>query len=245
MPAVSRRRVPVVALLLAALLLTAGGCSGGGRRSGPGAVAGGTAASGSSAVPSTTSAATTGTAAPPPTSRTPHYVFPVQGCAVSYGHFHHDYPATDIFSAKGCRFVAVTDGVVSEVSTVDRWDPKTDLGADRGGRSVAIVGDDGVRYYGSHLLSVAAGIAPGVRVRAGQLLGLVDNSGDARFTATHVHFGISWPTRPGIWWIRRGVIYPWPYLDSWRHGGNRSPAAAVKAALAAAGTPTPPCRVEC
>lgn len=234
--------------LLVALVAVAAGCSGGHARRAAASSSGGGGTSASAttaATPSTTSAATTGSTTPPTTASAAHYAFPVQGCASSYGHVHHDYPATDIFTSKGCRFVAVTDGVVSEVSPVDRWDPKTNLGADRGGRSVAIVGVDGVRYYGSHLLSVTAGIRPGVHVRAGQLLGLVDNSGDARFTATHVHFGISWPTAPGIWWIRRGVLYPWPYLDSWRAGGNRSPAAAVRAALSAAGTPTPPCRAEC
>jgi len=242
---VSHRRAfqVLVPLLLATLVAAAGGCSGG--RARPAAASsggGGTNASATTAAtPSTPAASTTTTT----TTGAAHYVFPVQGCAASYGHFHHDYPATDIFTGKGCQFVAVTDGVVNEVNRIDRWDPKTNLGADRGGRSVAIVGADGVRYYGSHLLSVATGIEPGVHVHAGQLLGLVDNSGDARFTATHVHFGISWPTGPGIWWIRRGVLYPWPYLDSWRAGGNRSPAAAVKAALAAAGTPTPPCRAEC
>ncbi|HEX9342857.1 MAG TPA: M23 family metallopeptidase [Actinomycetota bacterium] len=243
----SHRRV-LVPLLLGALIAAAAGCSGGRARPAAASGSGGSGTSASAttaATPSTASAATTGTTAPPSTTGAAHYVFPVQGCASNYGHFHHDYPATDIFTSKGCRFVAVTDGVVSEVNRIDRWDPKTNLGADRGGRSVAIVGVDGVRYYGSHLLSVATGIEPGVHLHAGQLLGLVDNSGDARFTATHVHFGISWPTGPGIWWIRRGVLYPWPYLDSWRAGGSRSPATAVKAALAAAGTPTPPCRAEC
>jgi len=176
------------------------------------------------------------------------YVFPVQplaSCEVSYGHFHHDYPATDIFAKRGCRFVAPTDGTVTEVARTDRWDPSSDRGADRGGRSVAMVGADGVRYYGSHLELVAAGIEPGAPVRAGQPLGLIDNSGDARGVPTHLHFGISWPTRTGIWWVRRGMVYPWPYLDSWRAGGNRSPARAVRAALAEAGTAEPPCQSGC
>jgi len=183
------------------------------------------------------------------TARQPaRHVFPVQpvaGCGVHYGHFHHDYPATDIFSRKGCRFVAPTSGVVTEVSRTDRWDPATNRGADRGGRSVAMLGDDGVRYYGSHLERVDEGIGPGTRVRAGQLLGFIDNSGDARSTPTHLHFGISWPTRDGIWWVRRGTVYPWPFLDSWRAGGNSSPAAAVRAALARTGTGVPPCQSGC
>jgi peptidoglycan LD-endopeptidase LytH len=244
-------------VLAVALGLALAGCSG--ARGAGGAAAGTSSAARavSSSAPATTSGATTRTAAPTTSGatatsttgrRAARHVFPVQplaACDVRYGHFHHDYPATDIFSKKGCRFVAPTDGVVTEVSRTDRWDPATDLGADRGGRSVAVLGDDGVRYYGSHLLRVAGGVGPGTRVRAGQPLGLVDNSGDARFTATHLHFGISWPTGDGVWWVRRGMVYPWPFLDSWRAGGNRSPASAVRAALAEAGTRVPPCRSGC
>jgi murein DD-endopeptidase MepM/ murein hydrolase activator NlpD len=172
-------------------------------------------------------------------------VFPVRGCRVSYGRSHSYYPATDIFTDRGCAFVAPTDGAVDEVSRVDRWDPTSDRGADRGGLSVSIIGIDGVRYYGSHLQSIAPGIAHGARVRAGQLLGRIDNSGSARNTPTHVHFGLSWPTPPGIWWIRRGLVYPWPYLDAWRAGRNLSPAPAIRAAHATAGSDIPACRIRC
>jgi hypothetical protein len=254
-----RRRPPArpgrapLALLAVALGLALAACtgsqgSGGASASGSGP-AGGTTASSDRTTASSDAPTTSGAPATSATARQPaHYVFPVQpvaSCNVHYGHFHHDYPATDIFSKKGCRFVAPTDGVVTEVSRTDRWDPATDLGAVRGGRSVAMLGDDGVRYYGSHLLRVDDAVGPGTRVRAGQLLGLIDNSGDARFTATHLHFGISWPTRDGIWWVRRGMVYPWPFLDSWRAGGDRSPAATVRAALAKAGRRVPPCQSGC
>jgi hypothetical protein len=106
-------------------------------------------------------------AAGAPGSRTARYVFPVRGCRASYGHGHPYYPATDIFTDRGCRFVAPTDGAVDEVSRVDRWDTSSDRGADRGGLSVSVIGMDGVRYYGSHLQSIAPGIVPGARVRAG------------------------------------------------------------------------------
>ncbi|HMA47516.1 MAG TPA: hypothetical protein VKP11_10000, partial [Frankiaceae bacterium] len=122
-------------------------------------------------------AADTPTTSPPPaTAAGPaapgpaRYVFPVRGCEVGYGRVHHDYPATDVFAPVGCAFVAPTDGVVDEVVPTDRWDPATDRGADRGGRAVSVVGDDGVRYYGSHLRDVAAGLRPGERVAAGALL---------------------------------------------------------------------------
>jgi murein DD-endopeptidase MepM/ murein hydrolase activator NlpD len=176
-----------------------------------------------------------------------HYVFPVQHpsrCHVTYSHYHHDYPATDVLADRGCRFVAVVAGTVDEVGRRDRWDPSTNTGATRGGKFVSIVGVDGVRYYGSHLEHVAQGIRPGVHVKAGQLLGRVGNTGDARGLATHVHFGISWPTRHHVWWVRRGEVYPWPYLDKWRIGGHKSPRREVARKRARVGT-VPPCSADC
>jgi len=147
------------------------------------------------------------------------YVFPVQPAeAATYGSTHHDYPATDIFCPIGSSFVAPTSGVVDFVSAIDEWDPRTDEPSLRGGISVAMVGDDGVRYYGSHLSSVAEGIRPGVRVEAGQLLGLTGKSGNARNTPPHLHFGISRPTTPGDWKTRRGEINPYRYLNAWKKG---------------------------
>jgi murein DD-endopeptidase MepM/ murein hydrolase activator NlpD len=180
------------------------------------------------------------------TARVPvRYRFPVAGCRAQYGGSHHDYPAADMFTGRGCAFVAPVAGRVDEVTRRDRWDQASDRGADRGGRSVSLVGVDGVRYYGSHLEAVAPGIAPGVTVRAGQPLGRIGNSGSARVTAVHLHFAISWPTRPGIWWVRRGMIPPAPYLDSWRAGGNLSPVRAVRAARAEAGREVPACQARC
>jgi murein DD-endopeptidase MepM/ murein hydrolase activator NlpD len=176
-----------------------------------------------------------------PSSR---YVFPVPRCRTSYGRSHHDYPATDVFAARGCAYVAVTNGRIDEVSATDRWDPKINAGATRGGLAVSLVGDDGVRYYGSHFSRLAVGVRPGLRVHAGDLLGYVGNSGDARAVSPHVHFGISWPTRPGVWWVRRGEVYPWPYLDAWRGHQDVSPARAVAAKRALLGV-VPPCRVTC
>ena len=157
----------------------------------------------------------------------PIYTFPVPTCKVTYARAHHDYPANDILGKKGCPFVAVTSGEVVDVNRIDRYKWNVNDPATRGGRWVAILGDDGVRYYGSHLQSVAPGIEVGVRVNAGDLLGKLGDSGDAKGTSPHVHFGISWNTDPSIWWVRRGQIAPWDYLDSWKKGGDKSPAKAV------------------
>ena len=160
------------------------------------------------------------------TSVTYDHVFPLQppgAAGFAEGTASHGYPATDIFAVVGTQFVSVTDGVVDFVSYSDLWDPQHDDPALRGGLSVAIIGDDRVRYYGSHLSAIAAGIKPGVRVKAGQLLGLVGNTGDARSTLSHLHFGISRPTFPDDWKSRRGQVDPFPFLQAWRAGHNVTP----------------------
>ena len=158
----------------------------------------------------------------------PVYVFPVSGCEVKYGRYHHDYPATDLQAKKGCAFVAPISGVVDEVIAKDIWRGKTNLGQDRGGLAVSIIGDDGVRYYGSHLSKIESSTVVGARVVAGTKLGEIGSTGSARGTAPHLHFGISWPTEKNIWWVRRGVVYPWKFLDAWKAGKDLSPANSVK-----------------
>jgi murein DD-endopeptidase MepM/ murein hydrolase activator NlpD len=146
------------------------------------------------------------------------YVFPVQPPELaSFSKGGHPYPATDIFAPIGTKFVAVTNGTVDEVSFVDKWNPATNDPAAVGGLSVRILGDDGVHYYGAHLSAIARGIQPGVWVAAGQLLGLVGNTGDARFTTPHVHFEISSPKPPFT------KVDPFPLLTAWRNGQNVTP----------------------
>jgi murein DD-endopeptidase MepM/ murein hydrolase activator NlpD len=169
----------------------------------------------------------------------PIYVFPVAGCEVNYARAHHDYPATDILAKKGCAFVAPIDGVIDEVNRVDTWSGKVNAGITRGGLSVSLIGVDGVRYYGSHLKSIYKTIEPGLVVKAGQRLGSVGATGSARGTSPHLHFGISWPTPADTWWVRRGAVLPWKYLDAWKAGNDLSPAKAVAAALKKAGEVPP------
>jgi murein DD-endopeptidase MepM/ murein hydrolase activator NlpD len=174
------------------------------------------------AAPTTSIAAPASTAVPrttPPSVAGGAHVFPIQPAGVaSYGRAHHDYPATDIFAPCGATVVAVTAGSISEIAAEDVWDPAVNDGATRGGLAVTLVGDDGVRYYGSHLASIDPAIAVGARVEAGTPLGVVGNTGNARGIACHLHFGLSPPCGVGDWQVRRGTIGPAPYLDSWRDG---------------------------
>lgn len=179
---------------------------------------------------------------PPPAVPAPNsikHVFPVSGGPVSYAHTHHDYPATDVITACGNTVRAATSGVILEVTRVDKWKASVNAGATRGGLSISIKGDDGIRYYGSHLEEINQNIHPGVRVTAGEPMGKVGRSGDAG--ACHLHFGLS-PVCKGVgdWWIQRGVTYPWSFLDSWRKGGNKSPVAAVDAWQKKYGCPSKP-----
>jgi len=155
-------------------------------------------------------------------------VFPVRG-PTSYVAAHHDYPATDVFADCGTRVVAPVTGAVLEVSRVDHWRPSTDRPRDRGGKSFSIVGFDGVRYYGSHLRSLAGDIRPGVAVEAGDPIGRVGRTGNAEYVPCHLHFGLSPECRDrGDWWIRRGVVPPYRFLRSWEHGGDRDPRRTVR-----------------
>lgn len=153
-----------------------------------------------------------------------HYVFPVQTTGnITYGPKHHDYPATDIFCPPGSIFRAVTDGIVDHISTNDVWVQEINEPESRGGLSVAIIGDDGIRYYGSHLSAIAEGLAVGQRVKARQTLGYTGDTGNARVTPPHVHFGISHPTKADDWETRRGEVSPYLYLKFWERGDAMVP----------------------
>jgi murein DD-endopeptidase MepM/ murein hydrolase activator NlpD len=143
---------------------------------------------------------------------------------------HAGYQATDIFASAGCgtRLLAPVTGVVDEVRA-NTWNPDIGDPATRGGNAVSIIGDDGVRYYLAHFQLIDPAITPGARVTAGDFLGEMGATGRAR--ACHVHFGLSLdcPGPADDWWVRRGVIWPDEYLESWRNGENLSPLPALQA----------------
>jgi murein DD-endopeptidase MepM/ murein hydrolase activator NlpD len=154
---------------------------------------------------------------------------------------HNDYPAADIMIQPRCGTKARSpvDGVVLEADRQNLWAQGFRGGAYRGGIFVSILGDDGVRYYLSHLASIPDPVQVGVQVVAGQTIGRVGKTG--RASSCHIHFGIS-PVCQGTgdWWIRRGVVWPQQYLRSWKRAGvaDLSPAAAIQQWFATYGCPT-------
>lgn len=158
---------------------------------------------------------------------TPYRVPVLDTAAAGWNPTHSTYPATDVFLPCGATIVSPVWGDVVEVRRVDSYDPTVDNPATRGGRSVAIVGFDGVRYYFAHFDTIVDGLDVGDEVEADQPLGTMGDTG--RASACHLHFGISPPCPGTEWSVRRGVVWPYPYLDAWRAGEERSPAAEVEA----------------
>jgi murein DD-endopeptidase MepM/ murein hydrolase activator NlpD len=126
-----------------------------------------------------------------------HYACPVEppysyvdtwGAARSSGR-HHE--GTDIMAPRGAKELAYTDGVVSREHTNSL-----------GGTVLWLDGDNGDQYYYAHLSGYA--VPAGTRVRAGQHIAYVGNTGDARYTAPHLHF----EAHPG----GGAAVNPYPYV---------------------------------
>jgi len=194
---------------------------------------GDTAAPATTAEPASTTTSTTTTSTTTTTTIDPATVahaYPVDPAVTSSftPQAHANYRAVDVFASSGCgtRLLSPVTGTVDEV-LANVYDRAVDDPATRGGNAVAIVGDDGVRYYMAHFQLVDPTITPGARVEAGQYLGEMGETG--RAGACHVHIGLSLPCANGDWWVRRGVIWPDEYLLSWKEGGNLSPLPELRA----------------
>lgn len=104
------------------------------------------------------------------------------------------HEGADIFAARGTPLFAVEDGVLARVGN-DR----------RGGTKLWLVGESGTHYYYAHLERYALGVADGVTVEAGDVVGYVGDSGDAKGTPPHLHFQL----HPG----GGSAVNPFPLLS--------------------------------
>jgi murein DD-endopeptidase MepM/ murein hydrolase activator NlpD len=86
----------------------------------------------------------------------------------------------DIFATKGTEVVAVADGIVSFIG-----DQRL------GGHCIWLTTENGASFYYAHLDRWAAGLYEGMEVQSGDLLGYVGNTGNARYTPSHLHFGVN------------------------------------------------------
>lgn len=118
---------------------------------------------------------------------TPVLVNPVSGASNrSIGSFYgadrdggrRSHEGVDIFAPRGTPVVAPTDGYVNRVGTNNL-----------GGKVVWMRDQErGHSYYFAHLDEQL--VTSGTRVQQGDTLGLVGNTGNARTTPPHLHFGI-------------------------------------------------------
>jgi hypothetical protein len=97
----------------------------------------------------------------------------------------------DIFAKRGTPVLSSTEGIVAQVGT-NRL----------GGLVVWVVGPGGQRHYYAHL-DRYADVEAGMRIEAGRVLGFVGNTGNAKGTPPHLHYGI---------YDVGGAINPYPLL---------------------------------
>lgn len=103
------------------------------------------------------------------------------------------HEGVDIFAARGTPLLAATDGFITRVGE-----------RGLGGKQVWLRdGIFGSSLYYAHLDSIIA--ESGQQVKTGDTLGLVGNSGNAEFTAPHLHFGI---------YTNRGAVDPLPFIKN-------------------------------
>ncbi|HWS71344.1 MAG TPA: M23 family metallopeptidase [Thermoanaerobaculia bacterium] len=86
----------------------------------------------------------------------------------------------DIFASKGTEVVAVADGIISFIG-----DQRL------GGHCIWLTTENGASFYYAHLDRWAAGLYEGMEVQSGDLLGYVGNTGNAKYTPSHLHFGVN------------------------------------------------------
>ena len=113
---------------------------------------------------------------------------------------HSSYPATDVFVGCGAEIVSPVWGTVLEVRRINAYDPAVDNPATRGGRSVAILGYDGVRYYLAHFDTIVADLATRRRGR--------DRSGDRHDGRHGSHLRLPSPLLDLAAVPRQGVVGP-------------------------------------
>lgn len=145
------------------------------------------------------------------------YVFPIFGPASfgdSFGGPRPDVPGgwhhgEDIFAPLGAPLLAVADGTLYSIG----WNAI-------GGYRLWLRDAEGNQFYYAHLSAFAPLAVEGNRVRAGDVVGFVGNTGDADGGPAHLHFEIHPVAMLGLGYD--GVVAPYPILLAWRRALDAS-----------------------
>lgn len=89
------------------------------------------------------------------------------------------HAGVDIFAERGTPVTSATRGVVTSIRE-----------SGLGGRQVWVMGPARERHYYAHLDDWTEGLASGDLVWPGDVLGMVGDTGNARGTPPHLHYGI-------------------------------------------------------
>jgi murein DD-endopeptidase MepM/ murein hydrolase activator NlpD len=145
------------------------------------------------------------------------YVFPVFGSAAfgnTFGAFRADvagkwHHGEDLVAPYGTPLLAVADGTLFSVG----WN-------DIGGWRLWLRDAGGNEFYYAHLSAYSPLAIAGKRVKAGDVLGFVGDSGDADGGVPHLHFEIHPVEFLGYGYD--GAVAPYPFLVAWRRAEDVS-----------------------
>ena len=101
----------------------------------------------------------------------------------------------DIMAPRGTKVFSSTNGLITSLK-----------GNNLGGTVIWIMGPAGAYHYYAHLDGHKRGLKEGDYVKKGTLIGYVGNTGNARHTAPHLHYGLYLSGKG------RGAVNPYPYL---------------------------------
>ena len=145
------------------------------------------------------------------------YVFPIFGTAAfgdTFGAFRGDvagkwHHGEDLVAPAGTPLLAVADGTLFSVG----WN-------DIGGWRLWLRDDGGNEFYYAHLDAYSPLAVAGRRVKAGDVLGFVGDSGDAEGGLPHLHFEIHPVEFLSLGYD--GAVAPYPFLIAWRRAEDVS-----------------------
>ncbi len=103
----------------------------------------------------------------------------------------------DIMAARGTKVLSATDGIIADLRNNNL-----------GGKVIWILGPSSSWHYYAHLDAHRSGLKVGDYVRQGEHIGFVGNTGNAKNTPPHLHYGLYLQGKG------RGAVNPFLYLGS-------------------------------
>lgn len=114
------------------------------------------------------------------------------GASRGQGRLHE---GIDIMAPRGTKVLSATEGVIADLRNNNL-----------GGKVIWILGPSSSWHYYAHLDAQRSDLKVGDYVRRGEHIGFVGNTGNAQYTAPHLHYGLYLQGKG------RGAVNPFLYL---------------------------------